>query len=157
VNAETYGVTTYGVPGSAGRASSFSVDGCEVLVRPVETAGDGTETAFGIACGLARARAEIHRMKEELSTAASEIANLRAKVTPPRGARLLGKGCVRFRNGHPIILNSRKEGWSAFGFEVESWDDLFRRWDVAVTCHGSDEVGEWWEVENCRPTAGGAK
>lgn len=78
-----------------------------------------------------------------------ELAAARAKV-PAVPARIMSTGTVRFMNGELWLLNRRESGWSSFGIRVGSWDELFRRFNVAVTDHGTDEHGAWWSVENVK-------
>lgn len=72
-----------------------------------------------------------------------------AKVAPAEPTKLLGVGCVRFDDkGRLYLLASREKGWSAFALWLDGWDDLFRRYNVRVTAHGTDECGAWWEVRS---------
>lgn len=77
-----------------------------------------------------------------------ELADLRARH-PKTPARIMATGCVRFDGpGKLWLLSKRETGWSAFGIPCADWDELFRRFNVRVTAHGTDEHGPWWAVEN---------
>jgi hypothetical protein len=100
-----------------------------------------------------RLRLEIREGLERLQT---EIAKLRAQVTPPPPSMLLGRGYVRFaRDGSLWALNRRERCFGEFGWRFTSWDELFRRLDVKVVEHGGDEHGPWWAIEPT-PRRGGA-
>lgn len=77
------------------------------------------------------------------------VAALRAQI-PEVPARILSTGTVRFLNGEIWLLSKRETGWSSFGVRVGSWDELFRRFNVVVTEHGTDKHGAWWSVENAK-------
>lgn len=90
------------------------------------------------------------RRRRRLATVLRDtIADLRGKITEQKAepARIMGEGCVRFSTtGELWILNRREGGFSSFGFRCESWDELFRRFDVRVTSSGTDEHGAYWTV-----------
>lgn len=71
------------------------------------------------------------------------------RLSPRRpGARLLGPGCLRFdAHGKLWLLGKRERGWAAFGVCVRDWDTAFRRFDMRITGHGTDETGEFWTAE----------
>jgi hypothetical protein len=145
-------VITFGPDSGGRRACQFDHDGLVVQVRPTDS--EANERAFDYACGLARvarsladARAHIDQLKARVAKQDAELAALRLRVQPDP-VRLLGAGCIRFRDGELWLLNRRQEGWSSFGIRCDGWDDLFRRYNVHVTSTGSDMWGEWWEVEN---------
>lgn len=120
-------ITQFGAGPNQARAYSFRVDGVEVLVRPGDP--EDNDRAFAIAGEL-------------------------ADFLSPRRTRLLGRGCVRFdERGRIWALSNREKGWSAFGYQFDSWDELFRRFDVRVTDHGTDEWGAWWVIESGAPEA----
>lgn len=77
----------------------------------------------------------------------AEVQRLRAEVPPRKPVRLLGPGCVRFRDGELWLLNKRETGWGSFGLQLTGWDDLFRRFNAVVVGHGSDAFGEFWTVD----------
>jgi hypothetical protein len=60
---------------------------------------------------------------------------------------------VRFADGKVWVLGSREKGFGAFGYWFDSWDQLFRTFDVVVTGHGVDEHGPWWSAENAKVQA----
>lgn len=89
-------------------------------------------------------RADLHRQCEALR---ARVSKLEAQVPPERPAQLFGLGCVRFCRGELWLLNGREKGFARSGFLLASWDELFRRFNVRVTDHGTDEHGPWWAVE----------
>lgn len=145
---EVSGVTTFGTSGIGTRMSSFDHDGIRVSVQPV--LHEDNEKAFDLACALSRAWSTIFDLRAKIADQATVIELMRAKMPSHPPARLLGRGCVRFRDGHLYLLNKREGGWAEFAVACVSWDDLFRRYNVAVVEHGSDEFGPWWEVENAK-------
>lgn len=86
---------------------------------------------------------------ETLEQQRLELERTRALVPPKAPLRIFGRGFVRFDADKSLwLLGKREAGWSAFGFRLDSWDDLFRRYDVRVVECGADEHGSWWAVEN---------
>jgi len=150
-------VRTFGVPsGGGGRMSQFDTEeGLRVSVQGSDA--ESTEPAFELACALARSAVALAAKDQTIGEKDATIADLRAqlavaktKIAPARGAQLFGTGYVRFTStGELWCLGKRETGWSAFGFRFNDWDELFRRFNVRVTGHGTDEHGEWWSVENC--------
>lgn len=97
---------------------------------------------------------EIERYEEELRQFRGQEEDLRKRladairqIPPKRPSRLLGRGYVRFADGKPMLLNRRDRGFGEFGFTLDSWDQLFREFDVRITEHGVDEHGPWWAAE----------
>lgn len=91
--------------------------------------------------------ADLHR---RLGAALGELERARSLVPPKQPASIMATGCVRFdERGSLWLLSSRETGWGAFGVRVADWDNLFRRYNVRVTGHGTDETGAWWSVESC--------
>lgn len=140
---------------SGTRNVGFTRDGLSVLVSP--THEEQNERAEELARLLAQEIEGLARLADRIAAAEaraekSERDHLRtlAKVPPARPARLMGPGFVRFdpTHGVPWLLGQREKGWASFGVMLDSWDDLFRRYDVRVTEHGTDEHGAWWRVEN---------
>lgn len=118
-------ITRFAPNASGGQIHQFEIDGIIVQIQPRS----------------ADENARAKRLAEVISAGIE-------KIPPMRPVRLLGVGCVRFLDGRPWLLNKREGGFASFGVPCESWDDLFRRYDVRVTDHGSDATGEWWSVEN---------
>jgi hypothetical protein len=139
-------VTTYCGDARGARSSGFNTDKLKILVTPNDQADN--ERAFEMACDFAGHAARVAELRRQLREANDKIAALRSSVPPKRPARLLAPGFVRFRGSELWLLGHRENGWSAFGFLLDDWDDLFRRYNVKVTSHGSDEHGAWWGVEN---------
>lgn len=97
----------------------------------------------------AAAAEELAVAPARLAAALAEIEALRAKVPPTRPTRILGKGCVRQdpQDGEKLwLLNTAEKGWSAFGIQLDGWDDLFRRWDLVVGECRHDQHGTFWVV-----------
>jgi hypothetical protein len=141
-------VIVFGVSGSGTRLSAFERDGIHVSVRPTDE--DDNEKAFEVACALSRAWQTIFDLQAKVTEQATELDALRARLPAAKAARLLGRGCVRFRDGQLFLLNKRAGGWAEFAVACDGWDELFRRYNVAVVEHGADVFGPWWEVENVR-------
>ena len=148
----TPAVTTFGAAGEGGRLSSFAWRGLQVTVRDVSE--QTTERAFEHASRLARAPRDLREMRATIERLRDELLVERAKVRVSEAApaRLLGVGCVRFRGPGLWLLNRQAEGWAAFGIRLDGWDELFRRFNVRVVDHGTDECGPWWAVDNCKPS-----
>lgn len=129
---------------NGGRNRSFEIDGVKVMV----SAHEDDERGMAVAVFLANAPAVIEDLR-------AEVQRLRAEVPPRDPVRLLGPGCVRFRDGKLWLLNKRETGWASFGLQLSGWDDLFRRFNVVVTDRGSDAFGDFWTVT--APPIGGDK
>lgn len=129
-------ITTYmrGPNGGCGR--SFEIDGVTVLVR----GHSDDERGSAVAEFLASAPRVVETLR-------AEVQRLRVAVPPADPVRLLGPGCVRFRDGKLWLLNRAEDGWSSFGVQLKGWDDLFRRFNVAVVEHGRDAFGDFWIVD----------
>ena len=121
---------------NGGRQRSFDVDGIRVLVG----AHEDDERGKALAEFLAAAPSVVESLR-------AEVQRLRAEVPPRKPVRLLGPGCVRFRDGELWLLNKRETGWGSFGLQLAGWDDLFRRFNAVVIEHGSDAFGEFWTVD----------
>lgn len=128
-------ISEYMPTANGGRRRSFVVDGVTVYVEPHED----DERSRAVAAFLSEAPAVVEALR-------AEVQRLRAEVPPTDPVRLLGPGCVRFREGQLWLLNRREGGWSSFGVQLASWDDLFRRFNAIVTEHGSDAFGPFWVV-----------
>ena len=140
------------------RAAGFDLEeGISVLVSPRDEDKNSSAEEWArllakdaTACAALVARAL--DADERAEVAAREKAAMAAKVPPTRPARVLAAGYVRFdERGGIWLMGKRETGWSAFGVRCDSWDDLFRRYDVRVTGHGTDDTGLWWRVENVEP------
>lgn len=136
-------VTVYGASPSRGRAAGFAAHGVRVLVTP--DGPEQNEAAFETACRMSRAAVEVERLTGEVEHWKGRV---RVQDAPP--TRIMGTGYVRHDGTHVWLLSRRERGFGAFGFRLDSWDELFRHWGVRVTGHGEDEHGPWWSVENAR-------
>lgn len=156
--AESELITRYG-----SGARQFEVDGISVLVGQtsgatrLEPGSDEDKRVALVAQALCLSGkafeaheqlvADLHR---RLGDALREVDRVRALVPPKVPARIMATGCVRFdERGGLWLLSKRETGWAAFGVWVSDWDNLFRRYNVRVTDHGTDATGPWWAVENC--------
>lgn len=93
----------------------------------------------------------IAALRDALERQRLELERTRALIPPKVPLRIFGRGFVRFDADKSLwLLGKRETGWSAFGFRLDSWDDLFRRYDVRVVECGADEHGSWWAVENAQ-------
>jgi hypothetical protein len=154
------GITVYG-----GGAAEFKAGNVSVLVRSdngneraAEYAAQLADHATAIAAAelrVAAYRSENVSLSRTIGGLEAECATLRAKVRELKGetpTTLMGPGTVRFTRGGDLwILNKRETGWASFGFRLDGWDELFRRFKVVVTEHGVDEHGAYWIVSNARP------
>lgn len=138
-------VHTFAPAGHGGRASSFARDGLTVFIS-----GDGeesTEPAFELACELSRWPSARADLESQIARLRSDLEKARDLIPPKRKAQLLGPGYVRFTEGGEMwLLNNRERGFGEFGLRLDDWDELFRRFNVRVTRHGTDEHGAWWEL-----------
>jgi hypothetical protein len=115
------------------RANSREVDDEAALV---------TQAIAGIEETLAGAQATIVSMVGELRKA-------KALVPLEKPTRLLGTGYVRMTpRGEICLLGGREKGFGHFGYGFDSWDTLFRTFDVKIVEVGTDEHGPWWRAEN---------
>ncbi len=130
------GTRNYGIRG---------FDGADVLVSGENSAAIA-ETIVLATTKLAEAEARADRLELELREA-------RAAVPPKLPATIMGEACVRLDPAHPEklwILNRAADGWASFGFRVDGWDDLFRRFAVVIGAPRADERGQYWPVTPTR-------
>lgn len=116
--------------------------GLSVMVTDTPSRTDGVVDAIAMAPSVAI----------QLGAARKRVAALQQQIDsmPPREPeRIFGTGCVREdRTGRGLwLLSSSEKGWSAFGFRLDGWDDLFRRFDVVIGAPRADENGQWWPAE----------
>ncbi len=148
------GVGTYGVPSGGGARASFFKRG-PLTVTVTGMFDEHTEPAFEEACSLARSSILIASLIQERDALKEALSTAHANIPPGSPARLIGRGYVRFAStGEMWILNNRERGFGHFGYRCDSWDDLFRRYDVRVVESGRDEHGDWWAVESTARTTG---
>lgn len=133
--ASTPEIRAYMPSSNGGRRRAFEIDGVTIYVEPHED----DERGRTVAEMLAKAPANLSMLR-------ANVQRLRAEVPPREPVRLLGPGCVRFRDGKLWLLNNAADGWSAFGVQLASWDELFRRFNASVIGHGVDGFGDFWEV-----------
>ncbi len=144
-------ITIFGPDQNGGRACQFHRDGLTVLVRP--SGADQNADAHALAIALDAEASSLTLLdallRETREKHTSDVRILLGRVPPKRPTRLLGTGVVRFdADGRPWVLGNREKGWAHFGFICDDWDDLFRRFNVSVTAHGTDKHGPWWQVES---------
>jgi len=119
--------------------SRCGADDCDVA-KAVEQIAD-------IARVVERHEEETRQFRGQEADLRKRLAQALNQIPPKRPARMLGTGYVRFADGKPVLLNRRERGFGEFGFTCESWDQLFREFDVRITDHGVDEHGPWWAAE----------
>lgn len=84
---------------------------------------------------------------DDLDEARAKLAEL-----APTPRNLLGAGCVRkAMDGRLWLLGDPEKGWSAFGFCVDDWDELFRRFNVRIGVPVQDATGQYWPAEPYAP------
>lgn len=137
-----------------GRRRSFRIGCCSVQVMPVLGEDDPEAERFtthlayaaaGVAARHDELTGELEAARAALGDAAARLAIAERAIPPKQPQRLLGPGCVRFSPRSKLwLLGQREKGWASFGFELDGWDDLFRRYAVTITEHGVDEHGMWW-------------
>lgn len=146
-------------PHADGRRTAFFDARPGVLVKVEPEAGGSSDAALAVAreladhaSALARRDEKIERLTKQVELLSRELRVVNGRVPPPAPVRLLGTGYVRFaEDGRPWLLSRREGGWAEVGVRCESWDDLFRRYDVRVVEHGVDEHSAWWAVKNGEP------
>jgi hypothetical protein len=146
-------ITVFGADQDGGRACQFERDGLTVLVRPSGAEQNADAHALAIALDSEASSLTLldALLRETREKHAADVRSLLGRVPPKSPRRLLGPGFVRFdADGRPWVLGNREKGWAHFGFICDDWDDLFRRWNVSVTAHGTDKHGPWWQVENVK-------
>lgn len=128
------------------------VDGCKVLVSGDDDARCESVAAqiARLAEGLERDRVEINQAKAEArhersmrTLEANRRAEAEAKV-PAAPQRIMGPSVVRTdERGRLWVMSNREQGWSSWGFLVDDWDEIFRRWRLRVDGVGADEHGPY--------------
>ena len=136
-------LTQYAPDGGGARAVEFKLGDLNVVVKHWDS--DNNDRVWDLATELSTALPRLTRANDELVELREKVAAL---SPVRRGAQLLGTGYVRFCGEELWLLNRRERGFGEFGYQCESWDDLFRRFDCRVTGHGTDEHGAWWSVES---------
>lgn len=134
-------ITVFAQQSDGRRNRSFEDNGCVVLVTP-HNATD--EEAAAITERLADLDERLKLAQAMYTGANAALGEALSQIPPKRPARMLGDGCVRFLDGRLFLLNRRERGFGEFGVECDDWDDLFRRFNVKITEHGTDEHGAWW-------------
>ena len=147
-------ITTWMVNNDGGRTRSFDVDGCSISVRPSDGDQDTRAAQFttelaAAAVGITERWTALEAERDEAVRRAAELSRENARlsrlVPPPEPVRTLAPGCVRFADdGRLWLLNRREGGWASWGVPCTGWDDLFRRYAVRITEHGTDEHGAYW-------------
>lgn len=151
--AQVSDITEFAPQADGTRLRSFTVDGVRVMFQAPDRERDLAATALaaslhGAARGVVRRwhalESRCSAAEQRAVVAEAEADRLRALVPPPAPQRLIGPGCVRFRGAELWLLNKREGGWAAWGVRCVGWDDLFRRYAVTITEHGTDEHGAYW-------------
>lgn len=133
-------ITQYMANGDGRRNAGYATDDGRFSVLVVPRDADDNEAAFGLATHLAVVDGEVKTLR-------TTVDDLRGKIVEQKAepSRLMGDGCVRFTStGELWLLGSREKGFTSFGFRFGSWDELFRRYNVRITGHGTDGHGEYW-------------
>lgn len=120
------------------RTRSFALEGFRVLVDRNYEATDAEHAQF------TGRLADAPRLVTELTV---KLREAKQQIPPTRPARMLGAGCVRWDADKLWLLNTQEKGWSAFGIQLDSWDQLFRTYAVRVIGAGQDEHGPFALVE----------
>jgi hypothetical protein len=152
-------IVVFGERSNGARACGFSVgEDIGVLITPsgrehnehaVKLARQLADTAASIEAAESAARKAKADADEAVARAHANEERALAQVPPKSPARLMSTGYVRFdTRGGLWVLGKREHGFAAFGYRCDDWDDLFRRFNVRVTGHGTDVHGAWWSVEN---------
>ena len=113
-------ITTFCERADGTHARAFKYDGCKITVEaPVDNDAAGKRAA------------------EEIATAMGVLP--RPKPFAPVRVRPLA-------NGRLFACNKADDGFASFGYEYDSWRDLFCAWDVRPTAVGEDRFGPYVEV-----------
>lgn len=136
-------VTEYAVLPGGSRRRAVEIDGITVMVEP----HDDDEAARRLADELSNYRETAAALMTELAAAKKPVVARKMRLMGPAHVRMSPRG-----DGRIFMLNKREgkpsRGFGEFGFEFDGWDSLFRTWNVVVIGHGTDEHGEFWEVDN---------
>lgn len=138
-------IVRYGM--KIGSDTSFSVswqNGVRVNLHGEERAAEIAVTS------LATAAMALDAALTALEIERDARARLLAAMPPKEPQRLIGTGgCVREDpKGRGLwLLNRAETGWASFGFRLDGWNDLFRRFDVVIGAPSTDEHGQWWPAE----------
>lgn len=142
-------VHQHGESASKARQAFFSVDDLKVSVSSWDSGRN--DDCMKLATDLsdrAKLRSRIDELEAMLAASQEETANARSRIPPKSPARLLGGGVVRVDDkGFPWVMNKEATGWSSFGVRCDGWEDLFRRFDIRITSHGSDGFSAFWRFE----------
>jgi hypothetical protein len=153
-------ITTWAELPGGGHRRGFQIRGCNVQVTPSGSGRDAdaaqlavelAAAAVGITARWDALVAERDASRRLAAARLDRVVAAEQRIPPPAPARLLGTACVRFDDrGRPWLLNKRESGWSSWGVVCDGWDDMFRRYAVVITAHGTDEHGPWWTAEPAR-------
>lgn len=126
--------------GTANAKVTWSLAGISAMVNDEPARARAAVQALA-AAGLDAMQARLRNREVE-----GRLERAEAALPPKEPARLLGVGCVR---EDPLtsslwLLACAEKGWAAFGYRLDGWDDLFRRFDVVVGVPRTDEHGQWW-------------
>lgn len=131
---------------------NYGVDGftdARVLVSG-ERAAEVAEEIVAALSGesLVRSQDEAYSLRGRVSELERELARVKAAIPPKSPQKLMGTAAIRRgENGGLWVLNKPEEGWASFGFFVDGWDQLFRRFDLVVGDPVVDRTGQYWPAE----------
>lgn len=124
----------------------------KIVVSVSSWDSEDNDRCLQVAQALSRPSETLLKLLEkerEVRALEAQLRHLKSQQAPAEPARLLGVGCARFdQRGRLWLLDKQESGWAAFGFVFDSWDELFRRYDVRVVGHGGDILGPYWLVES---------
>jgi hypothetical protein len=138
---KTDGTHNYGVDGFYDATVLISGD------RAAEVAAQIIEGVSGAA--LVASQDEAYALRARVSEIETELARAKAAIPPKEPLKLMGTAAIRPGTGGAglWVLNKPEEGWASFGFFVDGWNDLFRRFDVVVGEPVTDAAGQYWPAE----------
>lgn len=142
-------VKQHGASANGSRQAFFDVEGIKVSVTHWD--GERNDDCVKLATELsdrAELIARLDQAKKACALLAAEVKVARSQIPPKSPARLLCGGIVRVdEKGFPWVMNKEATGWASFGVRCDGWEDLFRRFDIRITSHGSDECSAFWRFE----------
>lgn len=132
---------------------NHEVDGFEdakVIVSGERAAEVAVQIIEGVGgASLVAAQDEAYALRARVSELQAELARAKAAIPPKEPLKIMGTAAIRQGAGGAglWVLNKPEEGWASFGFFVDGWNDLFRRFDVVVGEPVTDAAGQYWPAE----------